>query len=50
MSDSAPPSIDQTGVAGQVPEIPREEILKQIFGDIGELIDGIALKYLRYLL
>jgi hypothetical protein len=24
----------------QVPEINREEILKQIFGDVGDLIDG----------
>lgn len=25
-----------------IPEINREEILKQIFGDVGELIDGIV--------
>ncbi len=30
--------LDQSGM--QLPEISREEILKQIFGDIGELIDG----------
>jgi len=43
MAEVSSPSIDQTGgAAGQVPELPREEILKQIFGDIGELIDDFT--------
>jgi hypothetical protein len=44
MSDTASVSnasdISNGAATGQVPELPREEILKQIFGDIGELIDG----------
>jgi hypothetical protein len=38
--------LDQSGM--QLPEISREEILKQIFGDIGELIDGSAYCCLCY--
>lgn len=28
------------GIGGTMPEISRDEILRQIFGDVGELIDG----------
>lgn len=34
-------SVLATGVASQIPEVSREEILRQIFGDVGELIDGM---------
>lgn len=34
----------------QIQEISREEILKQIFGDIGELIDGALYLHIFYIL
>lgn len=34
----------------QVPEINREEILKQIFGDVGDLIDGKKSSSVSFLL
>lgn len=38
-------SVLATGVASQIPEVSREEILRQIFGDVGELIDGTTLVF-----
>ena len=41
MSDS---QADKPGMP-DIPEISREEILKQIFGDIGDLIEGFTFYY-----
>lgn len=40
MADPPFDSVLSAGVASQFPEVSREEILRQIFGDVGELIDG----------
>ncbi len=36
-------SVLAAGVSSQISEVSREEILHQIFGDVGELIDGKCL-------
>lgn len=38
----AEPPLDSIAGVSTISEISREEIIKQIFGDIGELIDGMS--------
>lgn len=40
MADPPLDSVLAAGVSSQLPEVSREEILRQIFGEVGELIDG----------